>query len=252
MKPDNELISLLLTLGLTRNDALTYATLLQTASVSIRKISSYTGINRGTTYESLKRLVTLGLVSVKEKNERGYFTAESPKRINDIIRDKRRDLLDSSTKAQTVIPRLLSQHRHTSQGPIVRYYEGDEGVVTILKDVLETCRLLHDPYYYCYSSKRIRQFLYRKFPQFTDRRVAAGIRVKVIAVGEGGEKAKGAERKWLSNSSGTNASSYTIIYGDKIAIISVSNDLIPFGLVVEEPGTANMQRVLFEQLWEYL
>jgi HTH-type transcriptional regulator, sugar sensing transcriptional regulator len=253
MKPDKQLLDLLLSLDISRNDALTYMALLQIDSVSIRKIAALTGINRGTTYESLKHLVTLGLASVKTRGEREYYTAETPEKINDLIRDKRRDLLDASTIAKGLVPRLLAKHTLPEGRPIVRYYEGDDGVVTILKDVLQTCRDLDKPFYYAYSSSEIRQFMYRKFPQFTDRRIAEGIKVKVIAVGEGGEMATGAERKWLLPASPrVHASSYTIIYGSKVAVISISDDLTPYGVIIDDAGAASMQRLVFEQLWTKL
>ncbi|HEV7454016.1 MAG TPA: helix-turn-helix domain-containing protein, partial [Candidatus Saccharimonadales bacterium] len=110
MKMDKELLELLTGLELNRNEALTYAALLQIDSVSIRKIAAVTGVNRGTTYEALKHLVTVGLASVKSRGEREYYTAESPEKIYDLIRDKRRDLLDASSVAKTLIPRLLSKH----------------------------------------------------------------------------------------------------------------------------------------------
>jgi sugar-specific transcriptional regulator TrmB len=252
MKFDNKLIELLLSLDLSRNDALTYTALLQVDTVSIRKIAAYTGINRGTTYEALKRLVTLGLISVKKRGQREYYTAESPDKIYDLIRDKRRDLLDASTVAKEVVPALLNKHTPNAGRPVVRYYEGDDGVVAILKDVLQTCRDMKDPNYYVYSDSRIRIYLYREFPQFTDRRIAEGIRVKVISVGEGGEQAQGAERKWLPTGNEEEVSSYVLIYGNKMAIISISSDLTPYGVVIKDSNTAAMQRLIFEQLWRTL
>jgi len=250
MKFDSKLIDLLLSLDLSRNDALTYAALLQIDTVSIRKIAAYTGINRGTTYEALKRLVTLGLISVKRRGQREYYTAESPEKIYDLIRDKRRDLLDASTVAKNIVPDLLNKHAPSLGRPVVRYYEGDDGVVTILKDVLQTCRGMKDPHYYVYSDSRIRMYLYREFPQFTDRRVAEGIKVKVIAVGEGGELAQHAERKWLpAGKDEDNVSSYVLIYGNKMAVISISSDLTPYGVIIKDSNTAALQRLIFEQLW---
>lgn len=252
MSVDSKLLQLLETLGLNTTESATYLALLQIEDVSIRKVAAHTGVNRGTTYESLKRLVTAGLVSVHRRGQREYYTAESPEKIYDIIRDHRRDLLDARETAKVVVPALLARHRRPQGRPVVRYYEGDEGIVTILKDVLETCQNLPDPRYFCYSSKRVRQYIYRRFPRFTERRIAAGIRVQVISVGEGGERAEGAERKWLSGPSAHDASSYTLIYGNKVAVISISSDLAPYGVVVEDEGATSMQRLLFSQLWDYL
>ena len=253
MEIDNSLVTLLEELGVRRTEAITYDALLQAETVSIRKIASLTGINRGTTYEALKRLITVGLVNVRKQGQREYYTAESPEKIFELIRDKRRDLLDAHEAAKNIVPKLLSKRTQPSGRPLVRYYEDEDGIATVLRDVLETCRGLDEPGYYAYSSSAIRQYLYRDFPQFTDRRIAEGINVKVIATtGEGGEPAAFSERKWLTRESHPGSSSYTLIYGDKVATISISEDSTPYAVVIEDHGAAAMQRLLFEQLWNRL
>lgn len=247
-----EIISLLNRLDISPNEAETYLALLQIESVSIRKIAAYTGINRGTTYECLKSLMAVGLVSVKQQGKREQYTAESPEKIFDLIRDKRRDLLDASEAAKKIVPKLVANETRSDGRPLVRYYESDEGIALILKDVLSTCVTLDQRSYYAYSSSPVRQFLYRNFPQFTERRIAEDIWVKVIAVGEGGEIAEKSERKWLPNPPESGISSYTLIYGNKQAVISITSDDTAYGVVVEDAGAAAMQRLLFEQLWSTL
>ena len=66
------------------------------------------------------------------------------------------------------------------------------------------------------------------------------------------EPAAAAERKWLANPPTERISSYTLIYGNKMAVISISKDDTPYGVVIEDAGVANMQRLLFDQLWAYL
>lgn len=246
----SNLVDILQELGVPRTEAITYTALMDMESTSIRKIAAVTGINRGTTYEALKNLVTYGLVSVKQNGQREQYTAESPEVIYDIIREKRRDLADISTAAKSVIPDLLARKAGEQGRPLVRYYEGDAGVTTILKDVLQTCRMLNKPEYYAYSSRPVRQYLYRKYPQFTERRIAEGIKVKVIAVGEGGDEAPNSERKWLSEPPKGDISSYTLIYGAKVAVISIASDDTPYGVVIEDAGAAALQRLLFNRLWE--
>ena len=243
---------LLQDIGFRPVEAETYWTLLQLESVSIRKVADKSGINRGTTYEAIKALVQAGLVIVKKVGSRERYTAENPEKIYDLIRDKRKSLWKSQQEAQKVIPEVIAKHARPEGKPIVKYYEDDEGVVTILKDVLQTVPRLPDPEYYVYSSKLIRQYIYRKFPRFTERRIEEGIYVKVIAVGEGGDKVDSSERKWLLSQNDERLSSYTIIYGTKVAHISISRDYTPYGVVIDDAGTANMQRLLFDQLWSVL
>lgn len=253
MFDDNKsVLQLLMQLGLSDSEAKTYLALLRLEAASIRKVSASTSINRGTTYEIIKRLVDEGLVSTRTSGKREYYSAESPEKIYDILRDKRKELLQTQKMAEQVVPSMLADAARPQGSPIVKYYEDDNGVVTILKDVLQTCSKLENPEYYAYSSQPLRQYLYRKFPQFTERRITEGIGVKVIAIGEGGDPAAISERKWLAEPSRSKISSYTLIYGNKVAQISISKDFTPYGVVIEDVGAASMQKLLFENLWQNL
>jgi HTH-type transcriptional regulator, sugar sensing transcriptional regulator len=150
------------------------------------------------------------------------------------------------------VPSLLALGRHRLGEPAVRYYEDDEGIVVILRDVLQTVAQLKKKEYYAYSSRALRKYLYRRFPNFTRRRISEGIFVKVIAVGEGGDPDQSSERRWIAEPPSSEVSSYTLIYGNKVALISVSPDDTPYGVVIEEPGVAAMQKLLFETLWSKL
>jgi sugar-specific transcriptional regulator TrmB len=242
---------LLLELDFSEAEAETYWALLNLDSVSVRKVAAYSGINRGTTYEAIKALRTHGLVATRKSGQREYFSAESPEKIYDLIKDKRKDLWESQQRAQELIPQLLARKAQPQGRPLVQYYEDDDGVVAILRDVLQVTSKLDRPEYYVYSSRPMRQYIYRKFPQFTERRTAEGIAVKAIAIGEGGDPLARAERRWLQEPNDGSVSSYTLIYGNKVAHISIANDT-PYGVVIEDPGTAAMQRLLFEQIWSQL
>lgn len=253
MANDNHsLVQLLHRLGLSQQEAIMYQALLELESVSIRKAAERSGINRGTAYETIKRLVTRGLVSARQSGQREYYTAEPPDYIFTLIQEQRKELWRSQQAAKEIVPRLLAQSSRPQGRPLVRYYEDDDGIVTVLKDVLQTCAKLPHSIYFAYSSRPLRQYLYRQFPQYTQRRVNEGIAVKVIAIGEGGDPAASSERKWLPEPNGSSVSSYVIIYGDKVASISISTDYTPYAVVTEDSGMASMQRLLFEQLWQTL
>jgi sugar-specific transcriptional regulator TrmB len=251
MANDNsETVDLLKQLGLSDYEAQTYQALLKLDAVSIRKVAEQSGINRGTTYEAIKKLLAHGLVSARQNGKREYYSAESPEKIYDIIRERRKELWQTLQDAQKLVPTMRAQSVRPEGRPLVRYFEDDEGIVSILKDVLRTCSQLEKAKYYAYSSRPLRQYLYRKFPQFTERRIREGISVQVIAIGKGGGPAPSSERKWLTGHVKDDVANYVIIYGDKVASISISNDFVPYGVVTEDAGAAAMQRLLFEQLWE--
>jgi len=88
--------------------------------------------------------------------------------------------------------------------------------------------------------------------EYLQRRIAEGIFVKVIAIGQDNDLDELSARRWLPGPSEGALSSYTLIYGNKVAIISISDNLTPYGVVVEDAGSAAMHRLLFEQLWASL
>lgn len=244
--------SILKRLGLNNNEAKIYLSLLKSGPTSIRQVASATGINRGTTYESIKNLVNVGLVSFRVVGSRSKYSAENPDKINQLISEKQKELLQLKSETSKLMPGLMAYAKATADEPKVRFYEDDEGIANILRDVLATAANSAPKEYYVYSSRALRQYLYRQFPNFTVRRINEGIFARVIGVGTGGDPAELSERKNIEDADDEISSSYNIIYGDKVALISVSSDLTPYGVVIEEPGVAAMQRLLFKKLWDSL
>ena len=77
--------------------------------------------------------------------------------------------------------------------------------------------------------------------------LAGSEKLKVIAIGAGGEPAGLADRKWLTKNQA--APTYSIIYSGRVAMISTSKDGMPVGLIIQNPGIYETQKLLFESLW---
>lgn len=244
--------SLLEALGLRSVEAEVYLQLLEHGSCSIRSLATLTHRNRGLVYESLKVLMGTGLVSYVQRGQRKAYAAASPEVIKSLIDERQATLRLISTEAERILPTLLGFDRRGLGEPTVSFYQDDEGVATILRDVIATTHNLAKREYRVYSSATLRQYVYRRFPSFTAKRITKGIYVRAIAIGDGGEPAQLSERRWLSSPTAEQTSSYVIIYGDKLALISISADKTPYGVVIEEPGVAAMQRFIFDQLWATL
>lgn len=236
-------------LGLDGRDTRVYEALLKSGLSSIRKVADYSNINRGSVYESIKKLVAAGLVNYQKAGENKKYFAEEPTRIIDLINQRRSELDITEEKTKQIIPKLLSQAAYSPYSNI-KFYEDHEGIAVILKDVLETVSKLEDRTYRAISSKPMRQYLYKKFPNFTKQRINQKIYVKVISIGKGDEKVSKASRRLLDTPEGSQPSSYTIIYGSKIAIFGLNDNINPYGLVIDDQGAADMQALLFDQVEE--
>jgi sugar-specific transcriptional regulator TrmB len=239
-------------IGLTTRDKRVYETLLMNPGASLRRLADETGINRGSAYESIKDLVTAGLVGSVQTGKRQQFVAQDPALIVEILEERRIASQQAGRQAAKYIDGLSQRRPETNEtSSFAVYYEGDEGIAAILRDVLKTMKTSKAKHYYVVSSKRIRSYMYHNFTNYTQQRIKAGIEVSVIAVGEGGEKDPLAKRVWLADAD-NDTNCYTIIYETKTAFISISEENVLSGIVIDNDGVANLQRLLFQQVWATL
>jgi len=242
-----ELKELLKDIGLVDKEAQVYSALLPLGSASVRTLAEKTGINRGTVHDSLLALEVKGLVLSERRGSKRRFLVRSPEDILKALRSQKKKIEATEKKVEEALPTLLSFYAKEGGRPSVEYFDSNEGIRLILKDVLSTVSRLAEKEYVLYSSKSMRSYLYKLFPEFTREKVKLGIKTKVIALGEGGDpkNIKLAERKWLDS----DAPAYVLIYGPKLALISVAEDNTPFGVLIRDEKIAQTQRIIFDNLW---
>lgn len=222
-----------------------YLALLKLGPASVRVLSFKTSINRGTTYDILKELMDKGVVSYYHKDKKQYFVAEDPDNLKIIIKRKKEDLDHVCRNIIDIIPQLKSLYNQGGERPVARFYEGYKGIRLILDDVLGGGES-----YYVYSTESIRPYLYKYYPNFTEDRIKKKILVKVIAIGKGGKKRGLDERKWLTPKE--TAPTYTLIYHNKLGMISVDQTSNPVGVIIEDEGIYKTQKLIFESLWNFI
>ena len=192
-----------------------------------------------------------GLISYVPKGKRRVFRAEAPDKLLLLAEEKKSALEGTIDALKTeIIPGLHHLKPDFSAGN-VRFYEGDDGIELVLKDILATVGQQSQREYCVFSTKSIRHHLYRPFPNYTIQRVKQKIRVKVIALGDGGEDAEYSERKWLKTDGPIDAS-YIAIYPPKVAMISMASENYPVATVLESADIARSQKIVFETLWQFL
>ncbi|EPJ44180.1 MAG: transcriptional regulator TrmB [Osedax symbiont Rs1] len=238
-------------LGLSQKEAIVYQSLLALGPSAIRAVAEKSGINRGTTHECLKTLLQKGVVNYLPRGRRKLFAPRDPEVLLQIAEKQQSDL-DSAIKQlkTTVIPDL--QHlKPDFSSTQVQFYEGDEGIEFVLRDILSTVQRSDQKDYAVFSSKPIRSLLYRPFPNYTNLRIKKGIEVRVIAIGDGGEDAELSQRKWLKTAGKVDAA-YIAIYPPKVAIISLASNDYPTAVVIEAKEVAAAQQIIFNTLWDLL
>lgn len=239
-------------LGFSDKEILIYLTLLSLGPSAIRKIGDKAGINRGTTHEALRALKKKGLVAYYHKEKHQYFVAEDPVVLQNLLKKKRNELEEVAENLTETIPQLRSLYSGAEERPVVKYYESQKGIRTILEDVLDSCSNLQTKEYASYSSSTIRPRLYEAdvFPDYTEERIKRKIFVRTISIGEGGKTAGMDERRWLTKKE--SGPTYTLIYAEKMAIVSVDRKGGLHGVIVEDRHIFETQLLIFNALWKTL
>lgn len=243
-----EMKELLKDIGLVDKETRVYEALLPMGSASVRILAGRTGINRGSVHDALNSLEKKGFVASERLGSRRRFLVRSPEDIIDTLEAQKKKIELSEKKVERALPALLSFYAKQGGRPSVEYFDSDEGIRKMLEDVLITVDALPEKEYALYSSKSVRSYLYKLYPGFTKEKIKRRIKTKVVALGEGGDPAnlKMAERKWLDS----DAPAYFLIYGPKVAMISVAEDDTPFGVLIKDEKIARTQRILFDNLWQ--
>ncbi|MFH1632060.1 MAG: helix-turn-helix domain-containing protein [bacterium] len=237
-------------LGLSAKDMEVYVSVLRLGSAPLRQIARESDLNRGTTYDSLKRLKSAGLVSYVDAKSHRYFTAEDPQKLCGLATRREVAIQEARQKLEELVPALKNLAGESKHRPAVRYYEGAHGARDILEDVLSITAKTKSKTYRVYSSPGIRDLIAAAWPRWNSTRKKKGVHTKAIAIGEGGTTHGLDERKWLSRKQ--SAPTYIFIYGNKTAYVAVDENDRLFGVIIEGEAIAKTQCMIFDALWESL
>ncbi|MSU55498.1 MAG: hypothetical protein EXS46_03100 [Candidatus Taylorbacteria bacterium] len=116
-------------IGLNEKEATVYLALLQYDNASVIEISTKTKINRSTTYTVLESLAKKGLVSETTVGKKTHYQAEPPERLETFVERQKVVLEEHSKRLKDIIPQIKSVQRESGEKPVVKYFQGREGII---------------------------------------------------------------------------------------------------------------------------
>lgn len=125
-------------IGLAEKEAAVYAALLQVESDSVLDIAKKTKINRTTIYPVLESLAKKGLITEVRVDKKIRFQAEPPERLETYVERQKVVLNEQGRRLKDIIPQLKSVQREVGERPVVKYFEGREGIISSLEDFFST------------------------------------------------------------------------------------------------------------------
>lgn len=238
-------------IGLSEKEAEVYTKLLTMESSSVIDLAKITKINRTTIYPVLESLIKKGLVDEVTIDKKVKYQAEPPERLESYIQNEKTKLEEQSKLLNDVIPRLKSLGLQEGERPIVKVYDGREGILRSITEYFEPGDK-EDVAYLIYSRDLLNQ-AFSKTEQEDARklRLKRSIKSKSIYVSSEGDLPQDemAERHRIIN--GTHGIKCDIgIYSDRVRIHTLSNNLS--AIFIKSQDVADTLKTLFDLALEGL
>ncbi|MFH1621347.1 MAG: helix-turn-helix domain-containing protein [Patescibacteria group bacterium] len=129
----------LLELGLSEKEAEVYLAMLELGPSIVQAIAKKAQVNRTTTYVLLESLKQRGLISSFLKDNKVFFAAESPLRLEDLLSREEQRIRSTKRHFEKAMPYFTALYNSMDGKPKVRFFEGDEGI-TAARDFLSRYR----------------------------------------------------------------------------------------------------------------
>lgn len=123
-------------IGLTLNEIELYQLLLRLGEVPLKRLLAEITLKRTTAYTVLNSLEKKKLITRYDKDKIIHFKPESPTKLLDLAEEQYRLLERTKKDIQTVVPEMVSTYILSVEKPIIRSFEGIEGIKKAHMEVL--------------------------------------------------------------------------------------------------------------------
>lgn len=238
----------LVQLGLSREEAKVYLTVLELGGSFASAIARKSNIPRVNCYYVLESLKDKGLITANLKGNVKFFVAEPPQVFVNQVEEK-------FVRAKKILPELLSVTNALAFKPIIRSYEGIEGIKTIFDQALEAKTEILG-----YTNlEALGNLLPDYLPGYLEKLVKKRIKIRVLSPSS--EKAKAFVNKFypkkfpeeLVEILFVNPKEFAFenqisIYDNFVAIISLNPDEL-MGVLMQSGAYARTQKAIFNLSW---
>ena len=233
--------------GLDEKESLAYMALLELGESTMSELVKKSELKRSTLYFIVEALHKKRLVGIVKKGKKTIYSAEDPKKLLEQADESRRNL-------EYAMPELLSIANNIVKKPKVRFFEGEEGIKEVYKDILR----YPDQKIYAWLSESMITGFDSTFitdyyiPKRLEKRIWAELIASDTSVGR---DFKSKDLEALRKTRLLDESLFPLpieisLYGkDRIGFMSMEDKL---GLIVESKPIADTLKSIFKAQWESL
>lgn len=238
-------------IGLSDKEAAVYLALLATDNASVVQLAEKTKIKRPTVYVVLESLAKKGLVSETTIGKKTNYQAEPPERLETYVERQKVVLDERSKRLKDIIPQIKSVQRQGGERPVVKFFEGKEGIISINEELYSE-KPDDTPIYYLYSRELLREvFTDEERARFKEKRFAKNIKARVLYNSNMGEHpADNMGDRILVDRNKYPFDCDIAVYKDKVRISILKKGLS--GIYISSKDFADTMRSLFNLAFDHI
>ncbi len=131
------IITTLKNIGLTEKEIKIYLLIIKHREITAGEISKRTKDSRTHTYDTIKKLIEKGLVTCVIKNNIKFFKSVDPNKLLDYLDEKKSKIEHEEKEINKIIPEIKKLQKDFKKDDVkIEVYEGEEGLKTIMKDII--------------------------------------------------------------------------------------------------------------------
>lgn len=237
-------------IGLSDKEARVYIAMLELGPASVLEIAAKAAVNRPTAYVQLEALKKMGLVSTQTRGKKQLFIAGSPSQLAQLLNREEKEIEQKKDVLEKVLPDLSALFNLGGDKPVVRYFEGKEGLLVMQEEFLKA------------KSKEILGIfsidaVLKLFPAPSDdysaRRIRKGIHSKIIYTSSSGPILKTADAASLRESKYLPYEKFHFnaditVFDNNVAVTSLQGKV--GASLITDRNIADSFRALFDFLWQ--
>jgi HTH-type transcriptional regulator, sugar sensing transcriptional regulator len=228
-------------LGLEPKESQLYLALLELGESTVLPIAKKANIKRTYCYDLLASLTKKGLVSYIEKNGRRRYSAEDPKRLEQILKNRLEQLRD-------ILPELRSLYNQATNRPRVRFYEGSELAYLIANELARV-----KAYDAISSPDELKRVVGPALTELAIRASEKHIKVRELYTRTSEsipwqEYYRLPEQEIRFLPANVKLTTDFVMYEDTLVLLSYERE--GHGIVIEDSNIVAAHKALFEVLWE--
>ncbi len=229
-----------------------YLAALKLGEGSITELAKKANIKRPTAYVVLERLKEMGLVSLSKKKGKQIFIAENPEKLLKAVEEEKEKIIEKEEKIKEALPKFKALRKKDTTVPLVKYYEGKEGIWNIFNDLVESEQdawiiapgKVHD----IFGLKRFMKNVVQRRRQLGTKAYIISDHHPEIIKAYRQKEIYFREYRFMPKTIELNTIVY--IYADKVALIFLKESLS--GIIIENKELFLVFKFMFDSLWKEL